>query len=179
MKKNNIKIKNKKGFVLFIAIMVSSILISVAMFIAFIAQKELILAQSAKSTQQAFYAADSAVECALYQDFRKAEFRRNSNQVNFPNQISCAHGVLGIINYLPNLSTATPSDGSSNGTAISYYEGSLSDDMNDTANQPYVRVRVKKIDIDGPHEKTIIEAWGHNIKKNSTALVERALKVVY
>jgi hypothetical protein len=66
MKRKNKKIiKKEKGFVILIAIVISSLLVSLGMFIANIAYKELILSTSAKDSQKAFFVADSVMECAL------------------------------------------------------------------------------------------------------------------
>jgi len=61
---------HKKGFVILIAVVVSSLLLSLGAFIANIAVKEIQLSSSGRESQAAFYAADAALECALYQDLR-------------------------------------------------------------------------------------------------------------
>jgi Tfp pilus assembly protein PilX len=59
----------QRGFTLFIAAMVSSVLLSLAIYMAGIAQKELLLTNLARESQYAFYAADAGAECMLYMDF--------------------------------------------------------------------------------------------------------------
>ena len=58
----------KKGFVLLFAVVVSSILLSVALGVSNIALKEMIFSTSAKDGNEAFYAADTAAECTLFYD---------------------------------------------------------------------------------------------------------------
>ena len=58
----------KKGFVLLFAVVVSSILLSVALGVSNIALKEILFSTSAKNANDAFYAADTAAECTLFYD---------------------------------------------------------------------------------------------------------------
>lgn len=59
---------NKKGFVVLFAVVLASIILSVSLGVANIAYKELIFTTSAKNSNDAFYAADTGAECALYYD---------------------------------------------------------------------------------------------------------------
>lgn len=59
---------HKKGFVLALSLLLSSIVLALAFGIFNILLKELILTSSARDSQIAFYAADSAIECGLYWD---------------------------------------------------------------------------------------------------------------
>ena len=58
----------RSGFVVLFAVVLSSIVLSVALGVANIASKELIFTTSAKNSNEAFYAADTGAECALYYD---------------------------------------------------------------------------------------------------------------
>lgn len=74
MKKFLIKNKNnKKGFTLFIALIVSSLLLAIGFSLGTIILKQLVFANSGKESQLAFYAADSGAECALYWDRKNTE----------------------------------------------------------------------------------------------------------
>ncbi len=66
MKTKNIK-KNK-GFALLFAVMISSIILAIALGVATISYKEVKFSTSAKDTNDAFFAADTGAECALYYD---------------------------------------------------------------------------------------------------------------
>ncbi len=59
---------NKKGFTLFVAMVVSSLLLAVGFSISNIILKQLLLAGSGKDSQVAFYAADSGAECVQFWD---------------------------------------------------------------------------------------------------------------
>src|SRR3989338_7573414 len=58
------------GFTLLLAALVASIVLSLGAAIFAIAQKQLTLSGIGRDSQFAFYAADTAAECALYWDFR-------------------------------------------------------------------------------------------------------------
>jgi len=60
----------QRGFTLLLAALVSSIVLAVGAAIFSIAQKQVILSALGRDSQFAFYAADTAAECALYWDFR-------------------------------------------------------------------------------------------------------------
>jgi hypothetical protein len=62
------KIKNNKAFVLLFAVVISSIILAVTLGVLNIALKEINFSTSSKDTDDAFYAADTGVECALYYD---------------------------------------------------------------------------------------------------------------
>ena len=65
-KKNN----NERGFTLLLAALVASIVLVLGSSIFSIAQKQVTLSSIGRDSQYAFYAADTAAECALYYDIR-------------------------------------------------------------------------------------------------------------
>ncbi len=71
-KKVQARAKTTKGFTLFVALIVTSLLLAIGFSLSNIILKQLIFSQSSRESQIAFYAADSAAECALYWD-RKGE----------------------------------------------------------------------------------------------------------
>lgn len=62
------KIKNNSGFALLYAIVISSIIFSISLSVSNIALKEIMFSTSAKDANDAFYATDTATECALFYD---------------------------------------------------------------------------------------------------------------
>ncbi|MFA5791800.1 MAG: hypothetical protein WC884_02060 [Candidatus Paceibacterota bacterium] len=81
MIKKILKIKNNKGlaqyrrrkssgsgFVILFAVTLSAILLSIALGVANIALKEIKFGTSAKETNEAFFSADTGIECALTND---------------------------------------------------------------------------------------------------------------
>lgn len=59
---------NKAGFTLFIALVVTGLLLAIGFSIGNIVFKQIVLASTGKESQLAFFAADSGAECALFWD---------------------------------------------------------------------------------------------------------------
>jgi hypothetical protein len=70
LKKQNIN--NKAGFTLFIALVVTGLLLAIGFSIGNIVYKQIVLSSTGKESQLAFFAADSGAECALYWDRKDA-----------------------------------------------------------------------------------------------------------
>lgn len=61
--------KRQRGVVLFIALTVASLVLAIGVGILNVMTKEVILGSLSTRSRQAFYAADSGVECAMFWDF--------------------------------------------------------------------------------------------------------------
>ena len=68
----------QSGFVLLVALLTASVLLGLALSIGDILIKEDSLALAGRASHQAFYAADSGVECALYFDIKYNSFATSS-----------------------------------------------------------------------------------------------------
>lgn len=165
--KTILKNKQKKGFVILIAVLVSSLMISLGAFIANIAVKELTLSSSGRDSQTAFYAADSALECALYQDIRVQSFSASSSDPG-PGSVYCNGQTWSIISQSGDADTGT-----------TYFDVIFEYDQVAQLS-PYARVKVEKKFIGTINDRTTIEARGYNIRDVlSPNRVERALQVIY
>ncbi|MDP2665660.1 MAG: hypothetical protein Q8P23_03455 [bacterium] len=60
--------KTQRGFALLISIIFMSVMLSFGLALGSISYKQQVLASAAVESQYAFYAADAALECALYAD---------------------------------------------------------------------------------------------------------------
>lgn len=60
--------KKNRGFVILFAVTISAILLAIALGVSNIALKQVNFSTSAKNTNDAFFAADTGAECALYYD---------------------------------------------------------------------------------------------------------------
>ncbi|MEK7510762.1 MAG: hypothetical protein AAB582_00800 [Patescibacteria group bacterium] len=69
--------ESPRGFTLLIAVILTSVLVSVGLALVDVTYKQLILASTAKNSQIAFYNADSALECGLYHDQRFNAFSQD------------------------------------------------------------------------------------------------------
>jgi hypothetical protein len=70
---NIFKKDKSKAFTLFVSLLVSSLLLAIGFSIGNILIKQLVLTQTGSGTQVAFYAADSAAECALFWDRKDSD----------------------------------------------------------------------------------------------------------
>lgn len=93
-KKNNKS--HKDGFTILVAVVTASILLIIAMSIGGIALKEQVLSASGKESQVAFFAADTAMECALYWDQKVGVFApdQNGNPPSTPPSVGCNNNSL-------------------------------------------------------------------------------------
>lgn len=95
------KIKKNKGFVLLFSVMLSSIILAVALGVANIAYKEIRFSTSTKDTNNAFLAADTGTECALFND------RSDGNsfvQTGGTGVVQCLGGYISLSGSFPVLS---------------------------------------------------------------------------
>jgi hypothetical protein len=67
------KNKNQKGVVVLFAVLVAVLLVSIAATIISIAIRQTVLSSTGRESQYAFYAANTALECALYWDLNPPE----------------------------------------------------------------------------------------------------------
>ncbi len=70
----NKKSKKSRGFALFIAVVFMSVMLTMGLELGSLGYKQEILASDAIRSQNAFYVADTALECALYADQQKDIF---------------------------------------------------------------------------------------------------------
>ncbi len=96
MKKN----KKTRGFVILFAVTLSSILLAIALGIANIAVKEIKFSTSAKDTNDAFLAADTGAECALFYD----RINPSNNAFTGTATISCAGASITLSGSSPSWS---------------------------------------------------------------------------
>lgn len=91
----------QRGFTILLAALVASLVLALGISVFSIAQKQLILSSTGRNSQYAFYAADTAAECALYWDVRYNGFGTTS-----PSGVTqeCDDQELGATGY-PNADT--------------------------------------------------------------------------
>ena len=145
----------KSGFVLLLAMLVSSLLLSIGLAVFNITIKQVTLASAGRESQFAFYVADTGIECALYWDIQHGAFAVSSASDIMCNEQTFSVGGSGFdvpmtftINFPPDLYCAI--------------------------------VSVTKTDLGGGATRTIIESRGYNTCDTSnTRRVERAIRVRY
>ncbi len=88
-----IKIQKNKGIALLFSVLLSSIILSITIGVTNIAFKEIQFGTSAKSTNEAFFAADSGIECALFNDKSSS----NVFVATSPDPINCSVGTVTVV----------------------------------------------------------------------------------
>lgn len=81
MNKRNTKLNDQKGFTILLSALVASLVLTLGIAVFSVAQKQVILSSLGRSSQYAFYAADTGVECALYWDMRHEYFSTTTSGV--------------------------------------------------------------------------------------------------
>ena len=93
----------KSGFALLFAVLASSLLIAIGVSIFNTSLKELQIATSERDSQTAYYAADSAEECALYWDIKVGSFPECLNTSCQPNTSDVSTSTTNTISCNGNL----------------------------------------------------------------------------
>jgi Tfp pilus assembly protein PilX len=81
-----------RGFTLVIAVVLTSVLLSIGFTLLDITYKQIRLASAATQSTAAFYAADAALECALYADQKQGAFGYSENL----SSITCQNQAIAI-----------------------------------------------------------------------------------
>ncbi len=161
------KVKSHKAFALLYTALISSLLLSLAMSISVIVMKDIRLSSISRESQKAFYAADSAAECALYWSFRKDKFATSTAVTS--GVICDDQDIAGPTHELPGLD----SDGVQGvgGTNLTKYRYEI--------DGKYCAVVFVYKNNTAP--KTVIEARGYNTRCDSQSRIklERAVRLQY
>jgi hypothetical protein len=70
----NITTHNNKGFVILFTVLVASIILAIALGVASVSYREVLLSATAKDAEFSFFSADTGAECALYWDIQQSAF---------------------------------------------------------------------------------------------------------
>ncbi len=149
---HSLREQSNRGFTILLAALVASLVLALGISVFSIAQKQIILSSLGRSSQYAFYVADSAAECALYWDMRFGYFSSTSPG----GTPTCDGDALSI-------TPATPPPGQPVYTMSFEYE----------PNGLCARVAVEKDTING---STVIEADGFSTACSEIDVSNRALQ---
>lgn len=103
-------IEGSAGFVILFAVSVASIVLGIALGIANIAFKEVKFTTSAKDANEAFFAADTGAECALFNDKSSSD---SFVQYGGSGVVTCRGGTIILGGAWPSWSFVVPSLGTS------------------------------------------------------------------
>ncbi|MEK9132078.1 MAG: pilus assembly PilX N-terminal domain-containing protein [Patescibacteria group bacterium] len=145
------------GFALLFTVLVVSVLLAISLSISNIALRELILSSATRNSHAAFYAADTALECALYADIKA-------------NALPMADGSIALASPFP--ACAVNDTTVANSATKKYFKNP------DTSSYCFSFV-VDKTPIGGV-ARTLIEARGYNTcDANNFRRVERGIRIGY
>ncbi|MFA6278550.1 MAG: pilus assembly PilX N-terminal domain-containing protein [Candidatus Paceibacterota bacterium] len=85
------KNKHNRGFALLISVIFMSVMLALGLSISSLGYKQQLLASAAIESQQAFYAADAGIECALYEDYVSDRFKSGGGM-----ELFCGGSQFGI-----------------------------------------------------------------------------------
>ncbi|MEI8062254.1 MAG: pilus assembly PilX N-terminal domain-containing protein [bacterium] len=186
----------KRGFTLFIAMVVSALILAVGFSIGNILLKEIALGSSGKNSQVAFYAADSAAECALYWDRKNPDgtaadtspFSTSTPVATAQTLIKCGTGITGNVNTIGQIFNFTKvTDNDANLPAALYATSTFYMLFKDVSADPSI-VSCGKVTVAKSTFTTTIDARGYNVDYNQAAgqcdtsnsrTIERGLRVEY
>ena len=192
------KEKKENGFLVLIAVLVSMILLSIGLFIATTSVREIKLSSSLKESQRAFNAADTVTQCALFKEFKTGNsfistgsptpnhnkdnaLRCNGNYFDWSNE-SGGEKYLGGEDGYKSVYYISLAPAGSFPNSDSDNDGGLIDkseiDAASVDNYPYIKLTVQKPTNPISTKKTIIKAYGHNVK-SGPLIVERAIETKY
>jgi hypothetical protein len=173
---NKLFLKKNKGFTILFAVIVSSLVLAIGLSIANITLKQIKISSLGRESQIAFYAADSASECILFNDLMGNHvFASSSNDGTASGIINCygANSQDGSnkISIAP-LTQSGPSDAT---TTVSI--NTINNGVNLCAT---VDIGKHDTNSDGYSDKTIILSRGYNkCGPGASNLLERGIRIRY
>jgi Tfp pilus assembly protein PilX len=157
--KKNLKNNSEAGITLFIALIILGTLLVVSTGIVNLATRQSFISSFANQSQQAFYAADSGIECAIFWDVRTTDPSLRSAFSPLSNYAITCNGQ-----------TTTPTKVTSGIYSTSTFSFNFSPEPS------CVIVTVAKNSTSGA---TIVESKGYNTCGTSARKVERAVRAKY
>ena len=182
-KELRIKGKGQRGFTLLLAALVGSIVLALGSAVFGIATKQVTLSSIGRNSQFAFYAADTAAECALFWDFRsdisshKDIFATSSDSAE-PGSVTC-DGKNADLDFLEDPYSAKPNPDDDAATTTFQY------DVTASGGKPYCAVVsvAKVLDTASGGFKTVIRSNGYSnsclTRFDAPDTLERAVQLRY
>ena len=171
--KKNISHLNNRGFSLLLAVLISSLIMTIGLGIFNLTLKEAALSAASRESQFGLYAADSGIECALYWDVGA----HPGGDVF----VIAADGTAGPISCAgnSNITVSRTRDLVANAATSTFtynFDGSADADKDILC----VTVNVAKFQCGGGGTRTTIEGRGYNTcDPNNSHRIERGLYVKY
>jgi len=157
---------SQSGFAMLFTVLLVSLILSIAVSISNLTLKQAVLSNLAKDSGIAFYQADAAVECAMYQEINgKYPYGKNPSEV--PSSFMCGKTTMVIDTGNP-VTSASDRD---------YFVFNQQDP--DGSKPCYSIVFDKTKALEQPNGYSRVLGSGRNICRASSRQVERSLEVKY
>lgn len=167
------KTKRSRGFTLLLAALFASIALALGSSIYSIVSKELTLSSIGQDSQYAFYAADTAAECALYWDSRTDEhpntFATSSASAGTASSIIC-DGQSAPVTIESASSNAATSTVGETGTSLGFNL------FTDVSSGYCANMTVAKSLTPSGAEQTVITANGYSVSCSAIGSASNALQ---
>lgn len=161
----NQKSKKEKGFAMIFTVLVMSLILSITMGMSNIVFKQKILSGLVRDSQIAFYQADSASECGLYQDYKLTNFlTRGVAPTAINNTFVCGDKTM----------VFSPEESAKTSTSNDYFVFINPSPLKDSSAPCFTIVFDKR-----DPTKNVIDSRGYNVCKASIRQVERGIKISY
>lgn len=185
------KQKSKSGFALLFSILLASFLISLGISIFSISLKQIQISTSLRDSQSAYYAAESALECALYWGTSAQNYfppctnltsktqcpLQNSPSDSVPVHFSCNGNSIDLT-----FTDSTDVNGPTTfdtGLIQNFFQASSTSSSTPVADIQITKSFIPNVPSDGTgYVKTTITTWGHNTSIIGRR-VERALSKTF
>ncbi|MFA5987510.1 MAG: hypothetical protein WC797_02570 [Candidatus Paceibacterota bacterium] len=168
----------KAGFIMLFTILVSGVVLAAALGISRIVVKEILLASIGADSQQAFFAADSGAECALYWNKTGKNRFATDTPASLARGIECNGFVLGNDESNPLLVANSFITGQGDNNIIGGADKSVFAFSLEPAAAPDTKPGCAIVTVDKSHwGVTTISSRGYNTCGSSRRRVERALEV--
>ncbi len=155
------KTHTQSGFAMLFTVLIISLILSIAVSISNLTLKQTVLSNLAKDSQIAFYQADAAVECGMYEDTTLGLFPVGVTDSTLPQTFYCAEHLMTL-----NQQKSAPD----------YF---VYDSDAPTPLSPCFKIIFDKTFSDGT-DKAKVQGYGYNIcNEENPRQVERALEVKY
>ncbi len=156
----------QSGFAMLYTVLLVSLILTIAISISNLTLKQSVLSNLAKDSGIAFYQADAAVECGMYQDIALGHFPLDATvntgaQTDVPEKFTCGPTML----YLDQSTLSQ-----------NYFEYTVG---TNTTNTPCVSIIFDKTRANAVPEYSKVTGTGYSVCTNSPRQVQRSLEVKY
>lgn len=156
---------SQSGFAMLYSVLLVSLILTIAVAISNLTLRQAVLSNLAKDSGIAFYQADTAVECGMYEDSMLGKFPLGSTVSSVPQTIDC-----GTVQLALNAAASTLV------SADNYFQYDVASNLGSAPCLSLIFDKTNASDVPGYSR---VFGTGYNICIDSPRRVERSLEVKY